>query len=69
MVMDYEPIMIEPFSSQTNVFNLLQDTVIDLVSNVREGLRQRMDELDWLDDNTRRLVIEKVKSSFMCAQV
>ena len=35
---------------------------MDLVSNVREGLRQRMDEVDWLDDGTRRLAIEKVKS-------
>ena len=69
MVVEYEPIMIEPFSSQTNVFNLLQDTVIDLVSNVREGLRQRMDEVDWLDDDTRRLAIDKVKSSFMYAQI
>ena len=43
-------------------FNLLQEAVMDLVSNVREGLRQRMDEVDWLDDSTRRLAIEKVKS-------
>ena len=31
-----------------------------LVSNVREGMRQRMDEVDWLDDDTRQLAIEKV---------
>ena len=35
---------------------------MDLVSNVREGLRQRMDEVDWLDDDTRKLAIDKVNS-------
>ena len=30
-----------------------------LVSEVREGLRQRMMEVDWLDDETRQLSIEK----------
>ena len=33
---------------------------MDLVSNVREGMRQRMEEVDWLDDETRELAIEKV---------
>ena len=41
---------------------MLQEAVMDLVSNVREGLRQRMDEVDWLDDETRKLSIEKVKA-------
>ena len=35
---------------------------MDLVSNVREGMRQRMGEVDWLDDETRQLAIEKVKA-------
>jgi predicted metalloendopeptidase len=39
-----------------------KEAVMDLVSNVREGLRQRMDEVDWLDDNTRRLAIEKLEA-------
>ena len=38
---------------------------MDLVSNVREGLRQRMDEVDWLDYVTRELAIEKVRSSIL----
>ena len=32
---------------------------MELVTEVREGLRQRMMEVDWLDDETRRLSIEK----------
>ena len=32
---------------------------MELVTEVREGLRQRMSELDWLDDETRQLSIEK----------
>ena len=44
-----------------NVFNhALQEAVIDLVANVREGVRQRMNEVNWLDDETRQLAIEKV---------
>ena len=39
---------------------VLQEAVMDLISNVREGVRQRMDEVDWLDDETRKLAIEKV---------
>ena len=35
---------------------------MDLISNVREGMKQRMEEVDWLDDETRELSIEKVKS-------
>ena len=31
-----------------------------MVDQVREGLRQRMMEVDWLDDETRQLAIEKV---------
>ena len=50
-------------------FNLLQEAVVDLVSNVREGLRQRMDEVDWLDDITRRRAIEKVKVFKLSLQI
>ena len=42
----------------------MQEAVMDLVSNVREGMRQRMGEVDWLDDKTRQLAIEKVKALF-----
>ena len=31
-----------------------------LVTQVREGLRQRMMEVDWLDSETRQLALEKV---------
>ena len=31
-----------------------------LVSQVRAGLKDRMDEADWLDSDTRKLSIEKV---------
>ena len=34
---------------------------MELVSQVREGLRQRMMEVDWLDSTTRQRAIEKVK--------
>lgn len=30
------------------------------MTKVREGLKQRMTELDWLDEETRQLSIEKV---------
>ena len=33
---------------------------MELVLQVREGLRQRMMEVDWLDKDTRQLAIEKV---------
>ena len=33
---------------------------MDLVTEVREGLRQRMEEVDWLDSDTRKLAMEKV---------
>lgn len=36
---------------------------MELVTEVREGLRQRMTELDWLDDETRQLSIEKASIS------
>ena len=39
-----------------------QEKVMELVSEVREGLRQRMMEVDWLDSETRQLAIEKVSS-------
>ena len=44
---------------------------MDLVSEVRDGLRQRMDEVGWLDDRTRDLSIEKVrkKSLHVCRQI
>lgn len=35
---------------------------MEMVSEVREGLRQRMMEVDWLDRETRELAIEKVRS-------
>ena len=35
---------------------------MELEKRVREGLRQRMMEVDWLDDETRRLSIEKVSN-------
>ena len=38
----------------------LQEAVMDLEASVREGVRQRMNEVDWLDDETRQLAIEKV---------
>ena len=36
---------------------------MELVLQVREGLRQRMMEVDWLDEDTRQLAIEKVTMS------
>ena len=33
---------------------------MDLVTEVMEGLRQRMMEMDWLDSITRERAIEKV---------
>ena len=33
-----------------------------LVAEVREGLKQRMNEVDWLDSETRQLAIEKVSN-------
>ena len=35
---------------------------MELEKRVREGLRQRMMEIDWLDDETRQLSIEKVSN-------
>ena len=39
----------------------VQEAGMELVSQVREGLRQRMMEVDWLDSTTRQRAIEKVK--------
>ena len=40
---------------------------MELVTEVMEGLRQRITEVDWLDDGTRQLSIEKVYKHFcMC---
>ena len=36
---------------------------MELVLQVREGLRQRMMEVDWLDEDARQLAIEKVTMS------
>ena len=35
---------------------------MEMVTKVREGLRQRMIEVDWLDDETRQLAIEKASN-------
>ena len=40
---------------------LLQEAGVELVAGVREGLKQRMMEVDWLDNVTRNLAIEKVR--------
>ena len=39
---------------------IAQEAGIEMVNQVREGLRQRMMEVDWLDDETRQLAVEKV---------
>ena len=39
---------------------LLQEAGVELVAGVRAGLKQRMMDVDWLDDETRKLSIEKV---------
>ena len=39
---------------------LLQEAGVELVAGVRAGLKQRMMDADWLDDETRKLSIEKV---------
>jgi predicted metalloendopeptidase len=39
---------------------LLQKAGVELVAGVRAGLKQRMMDVDWLDDETRKLSIEKV---------
>ena len=41
-------------------FHWLQDVVTELVSNVMNGLRQRMMDNNWLDEFTKHLTIEKV---------
>lgn len=38
---------------------------MELVTEVKEGLRQRITEVDWLDDETRQLSIEKVINKHM----
>ena len=42
---------------------LLQKAGVELVAGVRAGLKQRMMDVDWLDDETRKLSIEKVTSA------
>ena len=37
---------------------------MELVTEVMKGLRQRIMEVDWLDDETRQLSIEKVYKHF-----
>ena len=42
----------------------LQEAGMELVGEVREGLKQRMSELEWLDSETRQLAIEKVRVTY-----
>ena len=42
---------------------LLQKAGVELVAGVRAGLKQRMMDVDWLDNETRKLSIEKVTSA------
>ena len=40
---------------------MLQEAGNEMVVEVRAGLRQRMMEVDWLDSDTRKLALEKVR--------
>ena len=50
------------FTVTVVVCTWVQEAGMKLVAEVREGLKQRMNEVDWLDSETRQLAIEKVSN-------